>query len=157
MSPTAAFGGADDRRPARPTKPRTLGSAAREMPLGPTAGEGGRGDAGPSAALAAAAPVTPEAIAALAAPRPAVEAARRAQAEEQLKQRAAEKASPIRDRATTLAYAGATPLGAPDRGFKLHFLFLLPFAFALADAARRVVGDQQPAAADPGRPEGRPG
>ena len=157
VSPTAAFGGADDRRPARPGKPRTLGSAAREMPLGPTAGEGSRRDAAATAALAAAAPVTPEAIAALAAPRPAVEAARRAQAQERLKQRAAEKAAPIRDRATTLAYAGVTPLGAPDRSFKLHFLFLLPFAFALVDAARRVLGDQQPAAADPGRPRGRPG
>jgi hypothetical protein len=86
-----------------------------------------------------------------------VEAARRAQAQEQLKRRAAQKAAPIRDRATMLAYAGATPLGAPDRSFKLFFLFLLPFAFALVDAARRVVGDDQPAAADPGRPKGRPG
>jgi hypothetical protein len=127
------------------------------MPFGPIAGEGSARDTAPSAALAAAAPVTPEAIAALAAPRPAVEAARRAQAQERLKRRAAEQATPIRDRATTLAYAGVTPLGAPDRSFKLFFLFLVPFAFALVDAARRVVGDHQPAAADPGRPKGRPG
>lgn len=153
---TPGFGGADETRPARPAGQRTLGSAARGMPFGPTAGEGSRRDAAPSA-LAAAAPVTPEAIEALAAPRPAVEAARRAQAAERLKQRAALKSAPIRDRATTLASAGVTPLGAPDRSFKLFFLFLLPFAFALVDAARRVVGEQHPAAADPGRPKERPG
>ena len=155
--PTAAFGGAGDNRPARPARPRTPGSAAREMPLGPIADEGARRSAVPTAGFAPAAPVTPEAIAALAAPRSAVEAARRAQAQEQLKRRAARKAAPIRDRATTLAYAGMTPLAAPDRSFKLFFLFLLPFAFALVDAARRVVGDDRPAAADPGRPRGRPG
>jgi hypothetical protein len=86
-----------------------------------------------------------------------VEAARRAQAQERLKRRAAQQAAPIRDRAAPLAYAGVSPLGAPDRSFKLVFLFLLPFAFALVDAARRIGGEERPAAADPGRPEGRPG
>jgi hypothetical protein len=157
VSATPGFGGSDEGRRTRPAKPRTLGSAAGEIPFGPTAGEGRRQDAAPSAALAAAAPVTPEAIAALAPPRPAVEAARRAQAQEQLKKRAAQQAAPIRDRATALSYAGMTPLGAPDRSFKLYFLFLIPFAFALVDAARRVLGEQTPTAADPGRPEERPG
>ena len=128
-----------------------LGTADDDSGGGPMRGD----TAGASTGTAQVAPVSAEAIASLAPPQPAVEAAKRAKAQEQLKQ--PQKAAPKDERAAALGYAGVSPLATPDKSSKLFFLYLIPFAFALVDAARRVLGEQTPTAADPGRPQERPG
>jgi hypothetical protein len=141
----------DDGGARRPEITGMLGTADDDSGGGPTRGD----TAGASTGAAPVAPVSAEAIASLAPPQPAVEAAKRARAQEQLKQ--PQKAVPKDERATALGHAGLSPLAAPDKSSKLFFLYMIPFAFALVDAARRVLGEQTPTAADPGRPEGRPG
>jgi hypothetical protein len=141
----------DDGGARRPEIAGMLGTADDDSGGGPTRGDTARASTG----AAPVAPVSAEAIASLAPPQPAVEAAKRARAQEQLKQ--PQKAVPKDERATALGHAGLSPLAAPDKSSKLFFLYLIPFAFALVDAARRVLGEQTPTAADPGRPEERPG
>ncbi len=129
-----------------------LGTADDDSGRGPMRGD----TAGASTGTAQVAPVSAEAIASLAPPQPAVEAAKRAKAQEELKG-APHKAAPKDERADALGQAGVSPLAAPDKSSKLFFLYLIPFAMALVDAARRVLGEQSPTAADPGRPPTRPG
>jgi hypothetical protein len=143
---------ADEGGLRRPEIAGLLGTADDNSSGGPVRGDTARASTGTTSV----APVSAEAIASLAPPQPAVEAAKRAKAQEQLKQ-APHKAAPKDERAAALGYAGVSPLAAPDKSSKLFFLYLIPFAFALVDAARRVLGEQRPTAADPGRPEERPG
>jgi hypothetical protein len=107
-------------------------------------------------AIASGAPVAAE-FAALAVPRPKAEAARRAETHERLTKHVKHRAAPANERFVALTFGGATPLAPPDKDFKILLLFLLPFVFALAAAARRVEDEDRAAAAEPGRPEGRPG
>lgn len=110
-----------------------------------------------AAVLASDSAVAPQAMAALVVPRPKAEAARRAETHERLTRHVKHSAAPARERAAVLSYGGVTPLGAPDHSSKILLLFLFPFVFALAAAARRVEDEDRAAAAEPGRPEGRPG
>jgi hypothetical protein len=110
-----------------------------------------------AAAIAQLAPVAPPEVAALVVPKPKAEAARRAATHERLTGHVKHRAAPAAERVAELSYGGITPLGAPDRTPKVLLLFLLPFVFAFAAAARRVEDEDRVAAAEPGRPEGRPG
>ncbi len=143
--------GAENGGHRRPAIAGMLGTAD-DPNVGPVRGDTARATAGSGRVVA----VSAEAIAALAPPQPAVEAGRQAKAQEELK-RAARKARPADERAAALGQAGVGPLASPDKSSKLFFLYLIPFAMALVDAARRILGEQSPTAADPGRPPTRPG
>ena len=143
---------ADDGRLRRPQIAGLLGTAAENPSVGPVRSDTARASTG----TAPVAPVSAAAIAALAPPQPAVQAGKRAKAQERLK-RAGRKSAPDEERAAALGTAGVSPLATPDKSSKLFFLYLIPFALALVDAARRVLGEQRPTAADPGRPPTRPG
>jgi hypothetical protein len=134
-----------------------LGPAATDAPFR-AAPDAERPDITAAAvATAQLAPVAPPAVAALVVPKPKAEAARRAATHERLTKHVKHRAAPVSERAAVLSYGGITPLGAPDRSSKILLLFLLPFVFAFAAAARRVEDEDRAAAAEPGRPEGRPG
>jgi hypothetical protein len=134
----------------------TLGSAANGVPFGPMSRNARRDITAAARAIASVAPVPAE-FAALAVPRPKAEAARRAETHERLTKHVKHKAAPANARFVAITFGGVTPLGPPDKDFKILLLFLLPFVFALAAAARRVEDEDRAAAAEPGRPEGRPG
>ena len=135
----------------------TVGSPAKGVRFGSTAGKERRDITAAAGAIASVTPAEAETIAALAVPKPKAEAARRAETHERLTKHVKHKAAPANERFVAITYRRVTPLGAPDKDFKLLLLFLLPFVFALAAAARRVEDDDRAADAEPGRPEGRPG
>ena len=96
--------GREEGATARRANPARPDLTAGEAQVGPTAQTGRRDTTASAAAIAAPAPVSAEAVAALAAPRPAVEAARHAKAQEQLKQGAVAE-----DRAGARAGASGSP------------------------------------------------
>jgi len=89
----------------------------------------------------------------------AAAAALRAETDERLTKRSTQRVVPAaeRERVAALSYGGVSPLGTPDRSPKFFLPFLLPLVFALVAAARRVEDNDAAAAAEPGRPEDRPG
>ena len=133
----------------RPTPPSILQPAPERAPR----------HTAESIAGSAPAPVSAAAIAALAPPAPAVEAARRAKAQEQRPRTHARPIASDRLAASAVSYASIGPLGATgsDRTPELILLVLIPFLLAFADAARRVAEERKAEAADSGRRREKPG
>jgi hypothetical protein len=122
--------------------------------------DGERGDTNAATTRSAQAAVISAAqIATLAPPAPAIAAGQRAKAQEQRPTTHARPILPQGAGVAAVSYASVGPLGAggSDRTLLLAFLFLVPFLFAFADAARRVREEWKAEAADYGRRREKPG